>query len=40
MTEDVKTQRLAWLAEVYSGQPQALSDDAANEHLFDRANVA
>lgn len=36
--EIVKAQRLAWLAEVYSGQPQALSDDAADEHLFDRTN--
>ena len=31
-------QRLAWLARIHSSDAEAMSDEVANEHLFDRLN--
>ena len=36
--EAAKLDRLTWLAQLYSHDSQAASEEAANEHLFDRFN--
>lgn len=35
---EVKKERAEWLTRVYSSDAQAISDDVANGHLFDRLN--